>query len=138
MLCYYIIFGVVTLAYFGVATADQDLLLNSIETYLRCEAMGHLPNQTSQCNPKEYRQYIYPELSAISYLLMGFIPTANLAFVINWKMTTQKMMSCFRHYCHRKRYTENTKVTTNLHPTLSFHPDVNKLSYVSTNTDHSQ
>ena len=72
------------LLYFGLITADTDSFIEALETYFRCQALGHLPNQTSQCDPKEYQQYIYPELAAITYFLMAFITTANLTFVIKW------------------------------------------------------
>lgn len=82
----------------GLYTADQDLLLDALETYLHCQALGHPPNQTSQCDPKEYQQYIHPELAATTYLLIGFTTTANLAFVINWKTTGGKIVFYLEYY----------------------------------------
>ena len=99
MLCYYVIFGVVILAHYGVITANRDLFKDAVEMYFRCQALGHPPNQTSQCDPKEYQQYIYPELAATSYLMMGLIPSAHLAFVVNWKTTLNKVISFFQYYC---------------------------------------
>ena len=46
------------LAYLGLIITDTDLLTEALETYFHC------PDQTSQCNPKECQQYIYPELAA--------------------------------------------------------------------------
>ena len=77
------------LVYYGFAVADIDLLEKALETYFHCEALGHLPNQTSQCDPKEYQQYIYPGLAATTFLLMGFLSTANLTFVIKWSHITK-------------------------------------------------
>ena len=51
----------------GLSIADADLFSEALETYFYCEALGHLPNQTSQCDPKEYQQYIHPELAATTY-----------------------------------------------------------------------
>ena len=73
-------------------------LKQALETYFHCQALGHLPNQTSQCDPKEYQQSIYPELAVTTYFLMTFITTANLTFVINWSTVT-KFCS---HYYHKK------------------------------------
>ena len=88
-LCYYVIVALITLVYFGTYTANSDLFIEALETYFRCQALGHLPNQTSQCDPKEYQQYIYPGLAATTFLLMGFLSTANLSFVIKWSHITK-------------------------------------------------
>ena len=102
MLCYYAVLGVIMLLYHSLYTADQDLFLDALETYFHCQALGHLPNQTSQCDPKEYQQYIYPELAATTYLLMGFTSTAHLAFVINWKTTCSKIVFYLQCFCKKK------------------------------------
>ena len=54
----------------------------ALEKYFHCQALGHLPNQTSQCDSKEYQQHIYPEFTTTTFL-MAFITTTNLNFVIN-------------------------------------------------------
>ena len=88
------------LVYFRLATADTDLFIEALETYFRCQALGHLPNQTSQCDPKEYQQYIYPELATTTYFLMAFLTTANLTIVINWS-TVAKFYS--QYFCKQQR-----------------------------------
>ena len=50
------------LVHFGIYTAESDLFIEALETYFRCQALEYLPIQTSQCDPKEYQQYIYPGL----------------------------------------------------------------------------
>ena len=84
------------LVHFGTYTANSDLFIEALETYFRCEALGHLPNQTSQCDPKEYQQYIYPGLQATTFLLMGFLTTANLTFVIKWSTITKFCSRLYR------------------------------------------
>ena len=111
-LCYYVIFAVVMLVYFGVYTADTDLFIEALETYFRCQALGHLPNQTSQCDPKELRQYTYPELAVVTYFLLGFITTANLTFVINWSTVTK---FCSRYYCKKEKSSNVMVPNTLLH-----------------------
>ena len=91
------------LVHFGIYTAESDLFIEALETYFRCEALGHLPNETSQCDPKEYQQYIYPGLAATTFLLMGFVTTANLTFVIKWSTIT-KFCS---HLCRKKEKSSN-------------------------------
>ena len=54
-LCYYVIFSVLTIMTFGFNIASADLFKEALETYFHCQALGHLPNQTSQCDPKEYQ-----------------------------------------------------------------------------------
>ena len=95
-LCYYVIFAVLTFMTFGFNLANADLFTEALETYFRCEALGHLLNQTSQCDPKEYQQYLYPEVTATTTFLFGFISTANLTFVISWSTVT-KFCSQFYH-----------------------------------------
>ena len=84
------------LVYFRFATADADSFIEALETYFRCQALGHLLNQTSQCDPKEYQHYIYPELAAATYFLLAFITTANLMFVINWSTVAKFCSQYFR------------------------------------------
>ena len=115
VLCYYVIFAVIMLVYFGFFTADTDLFIEALETYFHCQALGHLPNQTSQCDPKEYQQYIYPELAATTYFLMGFITTANLTFVIKWSTITK---FCSRYY-HKKEKSSNVMFPNSLLPVVS-------------------
>ena len=89
VLFYYVIFGIIMLMYFGFAIGDADLFVEALETYFLCQTFGHLPNETSQCDPKEYQQHMYPELKATTYFLMAFITTARLTFVINWSTITK-------------------------------------------------
>ena len=91
------------LVYYGFATADIDLLSKALETYFHCEALGHLPNETSQCDPKEYQQYIYVELKIAATFLTAFLTTANLTFVVNWNTITK---FCSRYY-HKKGKSSN-------------------------------
>ena len=85
--------------HYGYATADSDLFKEALETYFHCQALGHLPNQTSQCDPKKYQQYIYPNLEIANYFFSGFITTANLMFLINWRKVTK---FCTHYYYESK------------------------------------
>ena len=103
------------LVYFGLITTDTGSFIEDLEKYFQCQALGHLPNQTSQCDPKEYQQYIYPELAVTTYFLMAFITTANLTFVINWS-TVAKFCSC---YYHKKEKSTSVMLSTPLLPVVS-------------------
>ena len=88
------------LVYFGSFTADTDLFVEALESYFRCQALGYLPNQTSQCDPKKHQQYIHPELAATTYFLNAFITTANLTFVINWSTVIK---FCSPYFCKKEK-----------------------------------
>ena len=75
---YYTVFASVTLAYFGVATGDQDNFVAAATEYFICESSG--PEEPC---PKDYEQYAHPGLAATAYLLLGFIPAVSLIFVIH-------------------------------------------------------
>ena len=91
------------LVYYGFTTADIDLFVEALQAYFLCEALGHLPNETSQCDPKEYQQYIYPEIYSTSNYLTAFLTTANLTFVVNWSAIAK---FCSRFY-HKKEKSSN-------------------------------
>ena len=91
------------LVYYGFAVADIDLLEKALETYFHCEAFGHLPNQTSQCDPNEYHQYVYAELKIAAAFLTAFLTTANLTFVVNWSAITKFCSQCY----HKKEKSSN-------------------------------
>ena len=105
----------ITLVYFGLITLDNDLFVEALEAYLRCQGLGHLPNQTSQCNPKEYQQYTYPRVAVAHYIFLGFLTTANLTFVINWS----KVIKFCTEYYHKKEKSTNVMLSTPLLPVVS-------------------
>ena len=105
------------LVYYAFATANIDLLVKALNTYYRCEALGHLPNETSQCDPKEYQQYVYVEFKIAATFLTAFLTTANLAFVVNWSTITN---FCSRYY-HKKEKSLNVML---LNPDLTVSSNV--------------
>ena len=122
-LCYYVIFAMIMLVQFGFLTADNDLFKEALKKYFSCQALGHLPNQTSQCDPMEYQQYIYPELAATVYFLNAFITTANLTFVINWTTLTKFCSRCY----HKKDKSTNITLPNTL---FSVMPDITDTSHL--------
>ena len=91
------------MAFYGFTVSDANLFVQALEAYFYCQALGHLPNQTSQCDPKEYQQYIYPELYSTSNYLTGFLTTANLTFVINWSAINK----FFSRFYYKKEKSSN-------------------------------
>ncbi|XP_019850180.1 PREDICTED: uncharacterized protein LOC109580976 [Amphimedon queenslandica] len=101
-LLFFSIFGIIILYYFGAATATQDKYTTGIKKYFECQAFGIDPN-VKRCDPADFRQYTYPDFAVIVYLLLGFITTANLIYVCNWRA----VCSCLSKLCYRKqRYTK--------------------------------
>ena len=87
ILSYYVIFGVITLAYFSVSTHDQDAFLEAALRYFICEEPGNNPS----CSRNDFEQYTYPFFAASSYLLMGLIPVSILIYTINWSVTSSRL-----------------------------------------------
>ena len=85
---YYIVFTLVTLVYYSMTTRDTDKFLAAVEDYFICEGLGHDPE--NPC-PKDYEQYRYPIMEGVVYILMGFIPTVSLIFVIHIQRSRKKI-----------------------------------------------
>ncbi|XP_019850181.1 PREDICTED: uncharacterized protein LOC109580977 [Amphimedon queenslandica] len=97
-LLFFSIFGIITLAYFGVANATQDKYTTGLEEYFECQAFGVHPNVT--CD-KDFEPYTYPNFLAVDYLLLGFITTAIFIYVCNWRAVG----SYLSKLCYRRRNT---------------------------------
>ena len=80
ILCYYAIFGIVSLTYFALAIADLDEFMDAILEYLVCEGAG----SQVECDRSQFEQYTYFGLVMLTFLLPGFLPCVNLVFVIKW------------------------------------------------------
>lgn len=66
--------------------------MEAVDEYFFCEASGY--NPSNPC-PKNYEQYTYPELQAAIYVVMGFIPTVNLIYVLNVKQMRKEISEIF-------------------------------------------
>ena len=111
------------LVYFRYSTADADSFIEALETYFHCQALGHLSNETSQCDPKEYQQYKYPELAAATNFLFAFVTTSHLTFVINWS-TVAKFCS---QYFHKKQKSSNVLLPITISPVVTDITDSSQL-----------
>lgn len=99
-LAYYSLFGFIMLSYFSVISSTQDKYVNSVAEYFECEAFGVHPNYN--CS-QTYDKYNYVPLAASTYILMGFITTIILIYVINWRSVA--------NFCIRKLYHYKGKAT---------------------------
>ena len=103
VLCYFALFGLVSLSYFAIETANQDDVLVAIQQYFVCEAVG----SGTECDRSGFDHFGLHGLTVFVYLLLGLIPAVNLTFVINW---TAAKESC-KHFWIK--YFPNLKTTTN-------------------------
>lgn len=113
-------FGVVTLIYFGITTAQQDHFILALTEYFTCEAVGKGP-----CDAN-YEEYIYPALASITFLLMGFIPLINLTFVVNWRWLREVMVSWCRCRDKDAANVQSVHSTFSPQPSLMDDPSVDK------------
>ena len=91
VLCYYALFGLVSLSYFAVESSNQDDFLLAIQQYFVCEAVG----SGNECNLSGFDTYEFHFLTILVYMMLGFVPAVNLIFVINW---TAARASCKRFW----------------------------------------
>ena len=80
MLCYYVLFGVVGLTYFGISTWEQDKFISATLEYFGCNLLG----DHNKCTPC-FQKYSHPWIEGLCYVSLSFIPVANFIFVVNWK-----------------------------------------------------
>ena len=86
------------MAYFGVATATQDKYTSRIEEYFECQAFRVNPN--ASCDAISFEKYNYADFSVVVYLLLGFVTTAILVYVCNWRAVATFCLSM-----RRRKYT---------------------------------
>ena len=78
----FVVFGVYTMGHYSVFTAKIDEVFNGLNEYFLCESTGHIPGK---CNRGKFERHLYPHMSALAYVFMGFIPLTILNFVVQWK-----------------------------------------------------
>ena len=126
VLCYYVIFGVLTLCHFGLSTQDQDKFIDAVTEYFTCEYFGNFPGR---CERKYFQRYVYPGLTGATYFIMGLIPVANLVFVVDWRRVNQIMKRFSNRCCPRNVHEVEVE---EIHSNLSPHPytaDINPSTY---------
>ena len=118
VLCFYVVFGVLTLCHFGLSTQDQEKFIKAVTEYFTCEYFGDFP--AGRCERKYFERYVYPGLTAATYFFMGLIPVANLVFVVDWRRVSQIMKRFSNRCCHRNFHEVEID---DIHSNLSPHPD---------------
>ena len=118
-LCSFILFAVFTLAQISDYLAKKEDLLEALNNYFKCEALGHVPGK---CNRSQFEHYYNPYLNAITYTLMGLIPLSILNFVLKWKSV--------RRVTKKGSSTINRKSTMNTTQAISSHNPVSVSNFV--------
>lgn len=88
--CYYVIFAVVSLTAFTLASRNLVAFQQLGARYFLCERRGH--NENNPCDRSFLDGRSMPALAALSKVLLAMFPIANLIFVI----PTQKFQEVFR------------------------------------------
>ena len=94
VLCYYALFGMVTLSYFSVQAAQQEDEVTAIKQYFVCEAVG----SGVECDRSGFDHFGHQGHAVLVYLLLGLIPVVNLTFVINWTVTKDSLKRLWKRY----------------------------------------
>ena len=82
----YIIFGVYTLIYVSIVTANSHKFGQALTAYFKCELSGHVPDK---CDRSEFEQYKYPYVASISFILIGLLPISILNYVLKFEIVKQ-------------------------------------------------
>ena len=91
VLCYYAVFGISSLLYFGITSTEQTVFIHELIKYFQCESLG---DEGQVCDPHGFRRLTNPVIKGISYITMSLVPVANLVFVINWKRVEAWSSTC--------------------------------------------
>ena len=95
ILCYYVVLASVALAAFSINTATGKLFVQNVINYFACEAGGI--KQLCDSQRKEFESFINPGVNMVTYILLGALPSVNLAYIVNFNK-----LSCVQ-FCKTKR-----------------------------------
>ena len=107
-LCYYGIFGIVTLTYLTLGTINREEIIAAIEQYFVCEAAG----SGMECDRSKFEQLTHSGLVITTFVLLGFFPYTNLIFVIKWRATKNFYRGILDRCCQNSSSSSSTKNQT--------------------------
>ena len=93
----------VALTSFTISTRNSEIISEELLNYFVCEGRGNDPN--NPCDRNTFSQYLIPELTTISLVLIEIFPVINLVYVLSIKELKEKFKSCakFKSYAVRKK-----------------------------------
>ena len=100
-LCFFVVFGVVSLIYLAVVLAEQEKIIRNQEDYFYCELFGNDNGTDSSSNCSHYLMELndYNALGTTTFTLLGIFPLVIFTFMINWKSVMKKVSAQWRRYC---------------------------------------
>lgn len=93
--CYYVLVAVISLVAFTIATRHSKPVSKQILKHFQCESNGYNPNEP--CDRGVFEDITYPELYAMSYILLGVFPLVNLTYAVNFG-EIRKIIKCTTVY----------------------------------------
>lgn len=100
VLCYYVFVAVFSLIAFTIATRNNTAQTRELTKYFLCEQS----NPSTPCDRGSYERLAYPEITTISYVLLGLFPVVNLVYVTNFKEVIHTFKNCssrLNFCCHK-------------------------------------
>lgn len=100
LLCYFIIFGIITLINISITNRDSNVILDRMLDYFDCQARGSSADNMCSEEFDELDSYSKSELNGVTYILLCFIPWSNLLFAIKFshiKIAIQKVLTAIHH-----------------------------------------
>lgn len=92
--------------HYGLVSGNTEKATRDFTNYFLCESTGHVPGK---CDRSEFERHLRPEMSIVTYYLLGIIPMGILNFVVNWskqwksiKQKLQAIRKIGRRSCIRK------------------------------------
>ena len=123
-LCYYAVFGIVTILYFQPTLEHQENFFTDIESYYRSNIC---PNNSSVYSTFDSK-YSFDGRRAVGYVIMSLIPTALLVFLINWNNVGHFFLSIQKRMFRSKTIVVSDR--NSVHSALSPIPE-SSISYKS-------
>lgn len=87
--CYYVLTTVISLVALTLATRTGEIVIQHITEYFVCE----LDHPSKPCSRK-FEEFLYPYLTATSFVLMGFFPFMILIFLTNFREMKERVVKC--------------------------------------------
>ena len=108
VLCYYALFGIVSLSLLSVQTTEVEHVIEAIKQYFVCEAAG----SGMECDRSGFDHFAHNGLIFLIYLLLGLMPTVNLIFVINWTAAKESFKNIWKRHSWIGFSTQSTFVSS--------------------------
>ena len=93
---FFVVFGIIT-----ISIRNSEIIADRLLNYIVCEVRGYANSNSCVAERDELKSHLQPELSSISFLLMGLVLWSNLLFAVQFtdiNQILQKMKSVYQHF----------------------------------------